>query len=177
MFEFITYFLDKIGSYSGFILLLKNIIFLYHKPIYFNFYILGAFIDIIINLVLKGLIQQVRPTIDLRLYNASNTYFRRFIMKDGLPYDLYGMPSGHVQSVFYSTTYAMFVFKNKNHLYFDLMICFITFYQRINGNYHTFFQSLIGCMVGILTGYFFYTLATKKLIGNLKQKCDDYAYI
>lgn len=177
MFEFFTYFIDKVGSYGALILLIKNAISLYHKPIYFGFYVLGAVIDIIINIFLKGIIQQPRPGIDLKFYNASNTYLRRFIMKDGLPYDLYGMPSGHLQSVFYATTYDLFVFKDKRHLCFDLVICLITLYQRIAYNHHTLIQTIIGALVGIINGYIFYKLATKKIIGNLKQKNDDYAII
>lgn len=175
MFEFFTYFIDTVGSHAPLILLIKNSILLYHKPVYLIVYILGAFIDIIINVFLKGLIQQPRPNIDLKLFNSTNTYFRRFIMKDGLPFDLYGMPSGHAQNAFYLTTYAMLVLKDKRNLYFDLFICLITIYQRIHWNYHTFFQTFIGTFVGIFTGYIFYNFATKKIVGNLKIKADDFA--
>jgi membrane-associated phospholipid phosphatase len=175
MFEIIQYSFDKLGSYSPFILFLKNIWVLNNKPTYLGVYIIGYFLDIVINVVLKGIIQEPRPDINLKLFNTSNTYFRRFIFHHGIPYDLYGMPSGHVQNVFYSTTYAMLVLKNRKNLYLDLLVCFITFFQRINGNLHTLFQTFIGAIVGIITGYIFYWVATRKLVGNLKLKDDDSA--
>lgn len=172
---FINYSLDKIGSCGPMILFFKNNYLLYHKPVYYNFYILGTFLDLLINIIIKGLIRQPRPGVNLKLYNASNSYFHRFITKDGIPFDLYGMPSGHLQNVFFSTSYAMLVLKDKKQLYMDLVLCFITLYQRITYNFHTLFQACIGAFIGIITGYLFYSFAKRKLVGNLKLKQDDYA--
>ena len=141
------------------------------------YYICGFLIDGITNVFLKGLIKQPRPSIDMETYNLSMSHLRRFMMKDGILFDIYGMPSGHAQSVMFSTAFMYLVFNNDiKKLSIYVLISLITFYQRVENNMHTIEQVLVGGFVGICSGSFFYYLGKRKLIGNLKEKIDDFAY-
>jgi cellulose synthase/poly-beta-1,6-N-acetylglucosamine synthase-like glycosyltransferase len=55
-----------------------------------------------------------RPSEDADRFNLALTHGRRFIFKSGVPFDVFGMPSGHAQMVFYSTTFVYLSLKNPN---------------------------------------------------------------
>ncbi len=169
--------INTVGSYGPLLLFFQSTYFLQSKPNYMLYYICGFLIDGITNVFLKGLIKQPRPSIDMETYNLSMSHLRRFMMKDGLLFDIYGMPSGHAESVMFSTTFMYLVLKNDtSKLAIYLLISLITFYQRVQKNMHTIEQVLVGGFVGICTGSFFYYLGKRKLIGSLKEKIDDFAY-
>jgi membrane-associated phospholipid phosphatase len=48
-------------------------------------------------------------------------------------------------------------------------------YQRINSKQHSLFQVVIGGIIGIILGYYFYQFAFKNLQGISKMKKDDNA--
>jgi membrane-associated phospholipid phosphatase len=171
-----TQIINNIGCYGPLLLFFQSIYFLQKKPNYMIYYITGFFIDGFINILLKGIIKQPRPYIDKDMHNLSLTYLRRFMFKDGILFDIYGMPSGHSQSVMFSTTFIWLVLKNKFIFIVYLFVSLITFYQRIESNMHTLTQVFIGAFVGILMGSLFYYLGQKNLIGNLKEKVDDFAF-
>ncbi len=169
--------INNIGRYGPLLLFFQSVYFLQRKPNYMIYYISGFFIDGLLNVLLKGIIKQPRPYIDSEVHDLALTHLRRFMFKDGILFDIYGMPSGHSQSVMFSTTFMWLVLKNKFVSLLYLTLSLITFYQRIESNMHSLPQVLGGMLTGVLTGYLFYYLGQKNLIGNLKEKVDDFAFV
>jgi membrane-associated phospholipid phosphatase len=101
----------------------------------------------------------------------------RYINKHGMPYDVFGMPSGHAQAALFSTVFIYLSLKKTNILLFYLLISAFTMVQRIYNNYHTLFQIIIGDIVGALFAWFVFHLAQQKLKGRIREKRDDYGPI
>jgi membrane-associated phospholipid phosphatase len=97
----------------------------------------------------------------------------RFITRDGMPYDIYGMPSGHAQEVFFSTIYNYLVLRDIKISIGFIIISFITIIQRVLYNHHTLLQVIIGSILGIIIGNIGYYFAKNNITGNLKEKPDD----
>jgi len=169
--------INNIGSYGPLLLFFQSTFFLQKKPNYMIYYIIGFLFDGLTNLLLKGIIKQPRPFINVDTYNLALMHLRRFMFKDGILFDLYGMPSGHSQSVMFSTTFMMLVLRNKLVASLYLFISLITLYQRVEKNMHTIPQVLVGALFGVCTGGLFYYLGQRNLIGNLKEKLDDFAFV
>lgn len=169
--------INSMGSYGPLLLFFQSTFFLQKKPNYMVYYISGFFIDGLLNVLLKGIIKQPRPYIDAEVHDLTLTYLRRFMFKDGILFDIYGMPSGHSQSVMFSTTFMWLTLKNNFVTLVYLLISLITFYQRIESNMHTLPQVFVGALTGICSGAIFYYFGQKKLIGNLKEKVDDFAFV
>jgi membrane-associated phospholipid phosphatase len=167
---------DYFGSFGPLILLIYSLILLRNKHNLFFYYIIGFFFNSIFNVIIKGFFQQPRPSEDPKLFNIAIKNGKRFIFKDYIPHDIFGMPSGHAQSTFFSTVYIFLSLKNYNILYFYLLITFITCVQRVLYDYHTIFQVVVGGLVGGLVGYLYYYFARRNITGIIREKLDDFAY-
>ena len=148
---------------------------LWNKKTLFFYFIIGFLINALLNLVLKGLLQMPRPSEDAGRFNLALTHGRRFVFKSGLPFDIFGMPSGHAQMVFYSTTFVYLALRNPIILYLHLFVSLLTISQRVAFNYHTPLQVIVGALVGIGMGYLVYCLAKNKIVGRITEKLDDFA--
>ena len=177
MITFLSEFLNQFGTFGPLILFFLSIYLLWDHDNLFFYYIVGIFSDSILNLVLKGIIQQPRPSEDLKEFNLALTHGKRFLFKDGIPHDIFGMPSGHSQSSLFSTVYIYMCLKKTNILYVYLLISFITVTQRVYFNYHTVLQVIAGAIVGGGFGYFVYYLAKEKIKGHITEKKDDFGPI
>lgn len=143
-----------------------------HSNVFF-YYIIGIVVNLILNIVLKGLIQQPRPNYnskDVELILKNN---RRFFFKDGIPYNVFGMPSGHSSSVIFSTIFVYLALKKSKWLYVYLIISAIVVSERIVYQHHTISQVIVGSFVGVLVAYFIFQLCEKKLKGRIREKPDD----
>jgi membrane-associated phospholipid phosphatase len=169
--------LKKIGQYGPFILLLFSIFLLRNKSNLLFYYILFFGISIILNVVLKGLIQQQRPCIDRETFQLMMRNKERYIKKNGVPYDIFGMPSGHSQSVVFSTIFIYLSLRDFNILLFYILISLITLFQRVINNHHTILQVVLGSFVGIVLGYIGYIMARINIEGKKTSKKDDYGPI
>ena len=165
----------EVETFGPVILGVLPIYLLWNKSNLFFYYIIGFLISALANLVLKGLLQMPRPTEDAGRFNLALTHGRRFIFKSGLPFDIFGMPSGHAQMVFYSTTFVYLALRNTSILYFYLFVSLLTISQRVAFNYHTPLQVIVGALVGIGMGYLVYYLAKNKIVGRITEKLDDFA--
>ena len=87
------------------------------------------------------------------------------------------MPSGHSQSLLFSTMFIYLSLKNKNILYIYLFISLLTMIQRVVYNHHTILQVIVGALVGLIFGYVFYQLARVKITGQISEKADDFGPI
>ena len=168
---------NTIGGYGPIILIFLSWYLLWNNSKLFFYYTIGIFLDNIFNLILKGIFQQPRPSEDLQKFNLALTQGKRFVFKDGIPHDMFGMPSGHTQSAIFSTIFIYLSLKKMNILYIYLFISLVIMSQRVSFKHHTILQVMAGGLVGIGTGFVMYYLATQKIMGKITEKLDDYAPI
>ena len=165
--------LSKIFDYLGYfgpnILFVFSILLLSVKNYcsYLSYYLIGYILNILLNYILKGIIRQPRPNEDKKLIEMALNNGKRF------GYDIYGMPSGHSQGVFYSTAFIHLVLKNSQITLIFFLFSMNTIVQRVNYKNHTIFQVLIGAIVGISFAYLVYYYAQNIIQGKLKPKKDD----
>ena len=170
-------FIKEIGQYGPLILIISSTVLLWNHHNLFFYYIIGIFADSLLNIILKGIIQLPRPSEDPKLFNIALKNGKRFIFKNGMPHDIFGMPSGHAQSSFFSTTFIYLSLRKTNISIIYLLLSFITLFQRVIDNFHTVLQVIVGSIVGILFGYFVYYLSQEKLKNKIREKPDDNAPI
>jgi membrane-associated phospholipid phosphatase len=168
---------NQFGTFGPQILLVQSMYLLWNNHNLFFYYTVGIFMDFILNLVLKGLFQQPRPSEDPKMFELALKHGKRFIFKDGMPYDIFGIPSGHSQSSFFSTTFVYLSLRKMNVLYIQIIVTLLTITQRVVYKHHTILQVIAGAFVGIIFGYFFNYLATQKIKGLITEKPDDYGPI
>ena len=168
---------DNFGKYGNIILLFLSMHFLWNKENLFFYYNVGFFTDALLNLILKGCFQYPRPCEDINTFNLALTHGKRFIFKNGMPYDIFGMPSGHSESVMFSTVFIYLALRKKNILYLYLFLSLVTMCHRVTYNHHTFAQVFAGAIVGSLFGYFVYFLSREKIKGHITEKLDDFGPI
>lgn len=168
--------LCKIGNWGPLILFGTSVYLLSDKGNMLYYYMVGLILNTIFNVFLKVTIQQPRPSIDTDKFNLLLKNYNDNLFKNGIP-DIFGMPSGHTQSIVFSTMYVFFSLKQRNILLFYLFISLITMWQRVYCNHHTVFQVVVGGAVGSLFAYFVYKLARSNILGILRQRPDDNALI
>jgi len=165
----IEHIIDFVGFNGPVILFIASIVYLYVKNSYFTIYVIGFMFSGLINYILKGVFKQPRPIDDKHLFNLEKMY------RSVLTFENYGMPSGHAQSVFYTTTFAYLALENNVLLVGSLFISLLTIYQRVQSKQHFLSQTIIGAIIGSILGFAFYKYAKNQLQGPLKAKEDDYA--
>jgi len=145
--------LDYTGFYGPYILFPVSLYFLLSKQLYLTVFIVGYILNALLNIILKYIIQEPRPNKDIHKFNALKQ------QNKPIPFNWYGMPSGHSQMALYSTVYVYNATKNICVLAFFSLMSIITIIQRIYYNKHTIMQCFVGSIVGSLVGYIFYMWA------------------
>lgn len=163
------YMIDLIGYYGPELLFISSVILLYKKTNYLFFYIIGFILDTILNFILKGIIKQPRPKGDYNIFNPLEKHSPHIMS------DIYGMPSGHAQRVFYSTVFIYLVFKNTNITFLYIFISILTLIQRVKYQNHFVTQVIAGAVVGAIIAYYMFMYADKKIVGKLLPKKEDNA--
>jgi len=156
----------KLCNYGPVILFVISLYLLYFNNTknYLFYYCIGFFVNSILNLGLKGLFKQSRPCYDGTKVKLAMKYYKEYYYQNGIPFNIYGMPSGHAQSSAYSLIFIYYVFKNPNlALIFGLITLFICI-QRIKLCFHSIIQIIVGLFIGSLIGYGFYYLGKRALI-------------
>lgn len=170
--EFLWIF-DFIG-YNGpfFIVCLVFLrLFLLKKFFHSIIFILGVFFKLFIDINLKGVFKDPRPTnpIDMVLPSWS-WFFDGKLTTDKSLYQgniKYGFPSGHAMGVLYGTSFLYFIQggfskflgsnpENNFWLWLCLFISAITLVQRYKYRRHTIEQLIAGSLFGILLGWITY---------------------
>jgi membrane-associated phospholipid phosphatase len=159
-FELINY----IGYYGPIILFIISLILLFNTKTFLYIYFIGFVISSIFNFIIKGIIKQKRPFKDFKT---------KIIKESRLGNEIYGMPSGHSQSVMFSTLFLLLALKNDLITFIYLIISGTTMWQRVYNYSHSPLQILIGGTIGSLFGYYAYKYSkkvTKKMEKKEKKK-------
>ena len=175
--SFLDYFIN-IFSFGPIFIIILSWILLWNKNTLFFYYTVGLFLDNILNLILKGIFKHPRPLEDPQKFNLAITHGKKYLYKNGIPFNIFGMPSGHSQSVLYSTIFMFFALKKKSDiLYIYYIIAGLTMIQRIYINNHYLYQVIDGGIIGALVGYTIFFLSGHQIIGKITEKLDDYGPI
>ncbi len=170
-------FFDKFGNFGPIILAFLSMYLLWNKHNLFFYYIVGLFTNSVLNILLKIIIKQPRPYYDTKTFNLALEHSKHFLFKDGMPYDIFGMPSGHSQSALFSTIYIYLSLRNIKILCIYLLISLVVLIQRVSFYHHTILQVIIGSIIGGYFAYFVYYLAREKIKGVITEKYNDYGPI
>jgi membrane-associated phospholipid phosphatase len=169
--------LYELGGYGPFLLTFLSWYLLFdHKNLFFYFNV-GLFGNILLNIILKGIIQEPRPMFDGKKIKLMTSHAKDFFFQNGIPFDIYGMPSGHAQTAFFITVFLYLSLKNINLLYFCIIFSLFICYQRVKFEFHSISQVIVGSTVGSLFAYFFHQLAREKIKGKIRERNDDYGPI
>ena len=169
--------LYEFGGYSPIILILLSWYLLWeHKNLFF-YYNVGLLVNSILNIVLKGLIKEPRPLFDSKKLKLMTTHAKEYFFQNGIPFDIYGMPSGHAQMAFFTTTFIYLSLKHTNLLYLYLIFSLFICYQRVKTQYHSISQVFVGAIVGSGFAFIVYQLAREKIKGKIREREDDYGPI
>ena len=80
-----------------------------------------------------------------------------------------GMPSGHAQQTAFSLTFTYMI--SGQHFYASWVLFFLTLFQRYVFKNHTFWQLLVGSVLGVAIAYL--TLHIEAIIKNLEDSDKD----
>ena len=147
---------DNIGFMGPLLLFLISIYNLRNQSPYLISYLVFFTANTLVNKILKNIIKQKRPDNGIKIMDE--------------PYDgseKYGMPSGHAQSVFFSTTFLYLVKGSPSWLIIELFIVALSIYQRLKYRQHTFEQLFTGSAIGLLFAIFSFYITKQWLSGKL----------
>lgn len=144
---------DYIGFQGPIITSVITFVSLLQNPPYLFTFIVGSFLNYWLNLVLKILIKQPRPSNPI-------AYIQDHIYKGS---NVYGMPSGHAQISFFSITFLYLTKKSFTLFLVSLFIGCLTLYQRWKFRRHTVEQLIIGTITGSTFSYMMYWMTTNYL--------------
>jgi len=144
--------IDSIGFYAPYILLFLTSYFIWNRKVYLLGYLVFFFINIFLNKLLKLTFREPRPD-NYQIYDNS---FEKTTNEE-----VFGMPSGHAQSVAFSITFLYLLTKSRLLFIITTFIGALCIYQRWKYRRHTINQLAIGTLVGSSFGGMAYYLITK----------------
>jgi membrane-associated phospholipid phosphatase len=165
--------LYELGAYGPIILIVLSWYLLWGNTNVFFYYTIGILANSIFNTILKGIIQEPRPMFDEKKIRLFKTHGKHYFFQNGIPFDIFGMPSGHAQSSIFSTVFIYLSLKQNNLLYIYIPLTLLTCYQRVKFDYHSINQVIVGLITGSTFAYFVYYLATSKMKNRIREKPDD----
>jgi membrane-associated phospholipid phosphatase len=161
---------NYIGLYAPIILFFLSLFLLRNMTKYLSFFVVGFIFNNILNIVLKLLIKEPRPTTDQKAIEIGVVNGAR------ISFDKFGMPSGHAQNCGYCLAFIIMTLNNHFITTLYLLLSVISLLQRYLNNNHTILQLFIGLIVGTFFGCLTYNIANKYIMGNIKMKKDDHFY-
>jgi dolichyldiphosphatase len=165
--------LYELGGYGPIILILLSWYLLFDNKNLFFYFNIGLFFNSVLNTILKGVIQEPRPMFDSKKVKLMASHAKDYFFQNGIPFDIYGMPSGHAQAAFFITVFLYLSLKHTNLLYLCIVFSLIICYQRVKFGYHSVLQVTIGSLIGSVIAYIFYQLAREKIKGKIEERKDD----
>ena len=106
--------LYEFGAFGPILLIILSWYLLWDNKNLFFYYTVGIFTSAVLNLILKGIIQEPRPMFDNKKVVLLKTHKKEYFYQNGIPFDIFGMPSGHSQASFFSTIFIYLAFKQTN---------------------------------------------------------------
>jgi membrane-associated phospholipid phosphatase len=146
---------DKIGFVGPLLLFFITIYNLWNQQKYLIAYLVFFIGNTIVNKILKLIIQQERPNNGVKIMNEQYSGT-----------EIYGMPSGHAQSSFFSIAFLYFVKSSPTLLIIEGFIVSLTLFQRWKYRQHTTEQLLFGSLFGIGFAYLSYSITKQYLSGK-----------
>jgi membrane-associated phospholipid phosphatase len=165
----------ELGEYGPLLLIMVAISFLWKYKYLFYYFSFGLFMNTILNIFLKGFIQEPRPTFDATRIKLAKSHAKNYFYQNGIPFDIFGMPSGHAEMSFYITVFLYLALKNTHLSYFCFFFSLLICYQRVKYNYHSISQVIVGSIVGSAFAYLIYRTSREKIKGEVKEKPDNNA--
>ena len=161
---------NYIGLYAPIILFFLSLFLLRNMTKYLSFFVVGFIFNNILNIILKLLIKEPRPTTEQKAIEIGVVNGAR------IGFDKFGMPSGHAQNCGYCLVFIIMTLNNHFITTLYLLLSIISLFQRYLNNNHTILQLIIGLIVGTFFGCLTYNIANKYIMGNIKMKKDDHFY-
>ena len=161
--------LNYLGLYAPLILFVVSIFLLRNMKTYLYFFVIGFGLNNVLNIILKILIKEPRPTKDQRAIEIG------IINGAYINFDKFGMPSGHAQNCTYCLSFITLVLNDPIITILYLILTIISIIQRYLNYRHTILQLLVGSLIGIGFGYQMYIYTNKSIKGNIKMRKDDNA--
>jgi len=152
------YIIDGIGFFGPELVFIISFIKLLPQLKYLIGYLVFLVLNTGLNAFVKDIIKQPRPT------NG-----RKFLDEVLSGSHIYGMPSGHAQSVFFSMTYLYLTKRSTYILILEGFIVALTLYQRWKYRRHTIEQLSAGAFLGGLIAYFSYHITRKWITSQSTQ--------
>lgn len=142
--EFSTYFY-ALGYFSGLHMIIIVSILTFYNKLNFGVYLVGVALNTLINEWTKPVIGDPRPKNPIK-YLAGE----KFIAKN----EIYGFPSGHTQTVFFSIVYLyLTIHQFMPWVLVGLLLATATFCERWAFRNHTIAQLFAGAVVGSTLAY------------------------
>jgi len=161
--------LNYLGIFGPFTLIIITGLLLRHKHTYLIFFICGNIFNLFLNILLKLILKEPRP---------NNNKFNNIIgILYGIPnhFEVYGMPSGHAQACGFLLALVTYIFHNPTITCVYIFVTFLIMVERYLREMHSITQLIAGLFVGYSVGYITYILASRRIVGNIKSKPDDFA--
>jgi len=165
--------LYELGTYGPILLILLSWYLIWDYKNLFFYFNIGLFSNSILNIILKIIIQEPRPMFDSKKIKLLTSHAKDYFFQNGIPFDIYGMPSGHAQSAFYMTLFIFLSLKHTNWLYFYILFSLLICYQRVKYDLHSISQVVVGSIIGSAFAYLTYQLAREKIKGKIRERSDD----
>jgi|TARA_B110000285_G_scaffold75038_1_gene86369 membrane-associated phospholipid phosphatase len=147
--------MDTVGFLGPFILLGIGIWQLWGNSGFWCAYLVVFSMNSFINKIAKAIVKQPRPPAGESIMNENYAGT-----------EMYGMPSGHAQSVFSSLTFLYLVKESPAWLFGELFIAGLTVYQRWKYRRHTVEQLGVGSVLGVVVAYAGYYITKRYLQEN-----------
>jgi membrane-associated phospholipid phosphatase len=160
-------FRDYIGLYAPIILFFLSLFLLRNMSTYLQFFVSGFILNNILNIILKLVFKEPRPTKDQKAIEIGVVNGTR------IGFDNFGMPSGHAQNCGYCLAFITMTLNDPFITSLYSLIAVISLFQRYLYNNHTILQLIIGFITGGGFGYLLYILGNKYITGNTKMKMDE----
>jgi hypothetical protein len=144
---------DIIGYHGPIILIIINSIYLIKQSNWLSIFIICSTINIGFNKLLKYVIKEPRPLNPIEFTIGENN-----IYTDS---EKYGMPSGHMQSIAFSSLFVYMINRSLIPLLFGLIIGSLSWIQRFKYKRHTKTQLFAGTCVGLILAICSYLIIKK----------------
>ena len=173
MMDVVMEIMNYTGENGPFILFSSSIFLLWNKEKLLFYHISGSCLNLILNVFLKLWIKQPRPSDDKHKFELAMKQSNLYLFFNHYNYDVFGMPSGHAQSVMFSCVFLFMSNPTFTVRMFYIIIALITMWQRVQYEHHNILQVFVGALVGGLFALFMFYMSQMNISGPLREKPDD----